>query len=160
MLIKTKKKKRKYPHRCDTKFCRGIATEAGHSHHCGNCRTERFKDRHPLRYYYNKLKYRAAERGHAFTLTYEEYCAFAEKTGYLYEKGKTAKALSINRIDNTKGYSADNIEVCLLSVNSRLQYAPMPDWLKDQLTAGTPADQIESPHHKLLRRAGMLPPNG
>lgn len=89
---------------------------------CSKCKSRRFKERNPFRYFYNKLKHRAGERGHSFTLTFEEYCHFAKTSGYMEHKGKTAASLSIDREDESKGYSADNIRAVTLSFNTRRRY--------------------------------------
>jgi hypothetical protein len=96
--------------------------ETTHNSICSKCKTRQWKERNPFRYFYNKLKYRAAERGHSFTLSFEEYCHFAKTSGYMEHKGKTAKSLSVDRIDDSKGYSADNIRAVTLSFNSRRQW--------------------------------------
>lgn len=93
------------------------------------------KEKDPLKYSFLHLKHRARQRGHEFTLTLEEYRAFALKSGYAEAKGKTATSLSIDRKDETKGYSADNIRAISLRGNTRRRYSNMPQWLKDEMAA-------------------------
>lgn len=119
--------------KCQTKFCRGLVLPTSHSPYCGKCRSRRFKERHPLKYSFGKLRNRAKERGHAFTLTFEQYEQFAKQTGYAELKGKTKHSLSINRKRNGEGYHVDNIEAVTLSVNSRLRYAPLPPYLREEM---------------------------
>lgn len=121
--------------RCASKFCRGRTTHTGHSPFCSKCRTRNFKAKFPLKYAFGKLRARARERGHDFQLTFEQYQKFAVDTGYDQLKGKHAASLSINRKDNSKGYHIDNIEVVTLSHNSRLRFAKMPAWLKEEMLA-------------------------
>ena len=133
----------KFP-KCRTKFCRGIVLPTSHSPYCGKCRSRRFSELHPLKYAYGKLKHRAIERGHAFELTFEQFSKFAIETGWLEKKGKTAQSLSINRIRNHEGYHVGNIEAVTLSWNSKLQFAPIPDWMKENIkteTHNTPPDE-------------------
>ena len=119
--------------RCATKFCRGVQTKTGRSPYCSKCRTRRFKEKHPLKYSFSKLRSRAKERGHSFELTFEEYERFAVETGYDKLKGKTKYSLSIHRKQNNLGYSKDNIAAVTLSLNSRLAWANIPDWLRAEM---------------------------
>lgn len=77
------------------------------------------KDNNPLVYCYGYLKQNAKRRGKAFDLTLEEFKKFCDETDYLELKGKLGKSASIDRIDNTKGYSYDNIRVLSLSDNTK-----------------------------------------
>lgn len=106
--------------KCATKFCRGITTKAGKSPYCAKCRSRRWKAAHPVTYAYNKLKYRAIQRGKSFSLTLNEFEIFAKTSGWLDDKGKTAGSLSINRINPDLGYEVGNIEAITLSENSAL----------------------------------------
>lgn len=117
--------------KCRTKFCRGVTSKTGHSPYCSKCRSRKWKAVNPLRYSYIKLKNRAKERGHEFTLTFEDYQRFAVETGYDKLKGKEGHSLSINRKDATRGYHADNIEAISLSMNSRLRYWVPPHLRED-----------------------------
>jgi hypothetical protein len=116
---------------CKTKRCRN--PKPHWRRFCRKCQWRQLKERDPLRYSFYHLKNRAKQRGHEFSLTFDQYKDFALKTGYFERKGKTAESLSINRIDNSRGYHADNIEAVTLSYNSRLKYAPIPQWLKDEI---------------------------
>ena len=109
--------------KCATKFCRGLITEAGHSPYCGKCRARRWREKHPVAYAYNKLKYRAKERGHQFTLTRER---FAElwNGGLSANHGKTKFSLCVDRIRPREGYHDGNVRLITLSENSRLRFVP------------------------------------
>ena len=87
-------------------------------------RNRNWRERHPITYTFAKIRNRARERGHAFTLTIDEFREFVAKTDYMEKKGKTALSLSINRIRNDEGYHKDNINAVTLSENSRLRNAP------------------------------------
>lgn len=119
--------------RCRTKFCRGYTTDGGRSPYCGKCRSRRFKERFPLKYSFVKLRARAKERGHSFSLTFEEYEKFAIETGYAQLKGKTKYSLSIDRRNPARGYHSDNIRAVSLSLNTRLAWANIPAWLRDEM---------------------------
>ena len=109
---------------CKTKFCRGQVLANSKSPFCSKCRSRRFKEKHPLKYYFNLLRCRARERGKLFLLKFEEYEAFCRSTNYDQLKGKTALSLSIDRIDNSGPYSAENIQAITLAENSRKRFVP------------------------------------
>ncbi|MDE2103690.1 MAG: hypothetical protein KGL39_41010 [Patescibacteria group bacterium] len=112
-------------HHCLTPRCRGkVNKKKEHSPYCSKCRRLRWKEKFPLHYSFSKLKFRAAERGKEFALTRDEYISFAIKTDYARMKGKTSLSLSIDRVDNSRGYSADNIRAITLQSNSRRQFVP------------------------------------
>lgn len=110
-------------HKCRTKFCRGISTPSSHSPFCGKCRARRWKAAHPIPYAWNKLKYRARERGHEFTLTVEDFAALW-KDGLLQLRGRNGHCLSINRKDGRHGYHVWNVEIKTVSENARLRWVP------------------------------------
>jgi hypothetical protein len=120
-------KPKTYPRKCATKFCRKRVQKTEKSPICSRCRARRWKKRYPLRYSFNKLRNRARERGHAFSLTFEEYEEFAISSGYAARKGKTAESFSIDRIDSTQGYYRDNIRCLTLSENSSYHNKPRED---------------------------------
>ncbi len=57
------------------------------------------------------LKNNARRRGKDFQLTFEQFLEFAVKSGYIAGKGIYKESLHIDRIDETKGYTVDNIQV-------------------------------------------------
>ena len=99
------------------------------AYRCGNKRTakDRFcskhshryqRDTNPIGYVFHALRQNARRRGKEFSITIEEFRTFCEETDYLNKRGKTGKSASIDRIDNSKGYSLYNIRVISLSENS------------------------------------------
>ena len=110
--------------KCATKFCRGHTTKSGRSRFCSKCRSRRWRDKFPLHYSFKNLRVRAKQRGKEFTLTRDEYICFAIKTDYAQMKGKTSLSLSIDRIDDSLGYTKDNIQAITLRENSRKQFVP------------------------------------
>jgi hypothetical protein len=91
---------------------------------CSKHRRIHWKEKFPLHYSFNLLRRRAKWRGKDFSLTREEYIEFAIRTDYHRLKGKTSLSLSIDRIENSKGYSRDNIQAITLRENSRKQFVP------------------------------------
>lgn len=86
-----------------------------------------------MKYAFNILRGRARQRGHSFDLTFAEYESFALQTGYAELKGKTKHSLSIDRKNPALGYHRDNIRAITLSLNSRLRFAKMPDYLREEM---------------------------
>lgn len=139
-MAKKKTKKRSKPYaKCRTKFCRGVAWKHCKNVHCPKCVNRRWRERNPLRYFFNKLRYRARERGKVFTITFEYYCQLVLASGYLEKKGKTASSLSLNRINDALGYVPGNIEVITLSENSRKAWVPYYRQLKEEAEAAMAA---------------------
>lgn len=116
---------------------------------CPKHNWQRYKEKYPLRYAFQKLRARAAERGHAFTLTFEQYEQFAIKTNYATLKGKSSQSLSVDRIDPKRGYHADNIRAITLRENSRRQFTNMPEWMKEELRLAENG-QVPDTHKNLL----------
>ncbi len=78
-----------------------------------------WREQNPLQACYNNLKSNAKRRSIPFTLTLEQFATFCYKTDYLKGKGRKSASYSIDRIDNDKGYTLDNIQVLPLGENSR-----------------------------------------
>jgi len=119
----------KYPpvltdkHHCLTPRCRGVVhKKREHSPYCTGCRRDMWRSKNPLKYAFGNLRRRAKQRRKAFSLTFEEYKSFAERTDYARLKGKTSLSLSIDRIDNSKGYEKTNIRAITLRENSRKSF--------------------------------------
>lgn len=132
MMYRRTKRTRKAPvalsaeEKCATKWCRnkralqftyhrnrqGILVKyENFLSHCWKCRARMLKDRHPETYVLNAIRQRAKARGLPFTITLEEFRKFCLETRYLELRGRTADALTIDRIDHDKGYHIWNIQV-------------------------------------------------
>jgi hypothetical protein len=134
-------------HHCLTKFCRNVVDKKkSHSPYCSKCRSRRWKSAHPLHYSYKQLRNDAKRRQKEFSLTRDQYIAFARQTGYDERKGRGATFLSIDRRDSSKGYSADNIRALTVRANSaRVRYVTnMPAWLRDEIAAAESGGVPES----------------
>ena len=101
--------------KCKTAHCRN----EGKPNICNKCRDRKFKEAHPIEYAYNKLKHNSKRRGKEFDLSIDEFRQFCIETQYLRGVGKTSKSFSIDRKDNNKGYTKDNIQVLTLGDNTR-----------------------------------------
>ena len=102
--------------KCITKYCRNKRKKERRV--CSKCHSASFKQRHPLKYYYNLLRCGAYARGIEFTLTYERYEQLAKESGLQDHRGRTTTSLSVDRIDNSIGYTDSNVRICTLSENS------------------------------------------
>lgn len=135
--------------KCNTKGCRNwINPEKNHNYYCPKCASRRFKEAHPLKYSFIKLKARAKERGHAFTITYGYYERLAIQSGYAAGKGRSADSLSLDRIDPRRGYEPGNLQVITISENSRklnkLMFSTkMPGYLREEMISA-----LRSPQHE------------
>jgi hypothetical protein len=88
-----------------------------------------FKTRHPLKYYFAKLRARARERGIPFGLSFHAYARLARATGYdnPANRGRMPASLSLDRIDPRRGYEDDNIRVISLADNTRRAHCEPAD---------------------------------
>ena len=89
---------------------------------CYRHKHERARRLNPIGYMFCNLRQNAKRRGKAFDLTLEEFRAFVIGSGYIEEHGRTAKALTIDRIDATQGYHIWNIQAITNSSNVRKQF--------------------------------------
>lgn len=76
---------------------------------CPVCRSRLSRLNAPARYAYNMVKESARKRDIPFLLSFDEFQAFCRRTGYLEKKGRNKESMTIDRIDSSKPYQADNI---------------------------------------------------
>lgn len=87
--------------------------------YCATCSTRRKRTINPVGSAYSNLKQNAKRRGHAFDLTLEQFKAFCVATDYIVRKGTSKESYTIDRIDPTKGYTLDNLQVMTNQENGR-----------------------------------------
>ena len=106
--------------KCKNKRCNRQA----HTRHklCAPCRYKKQKLETPVKRAYFTLRCNALRRGKAFTLTLEDFTAFCNQCNYMAGKGITSTSLTVDRIDEERGYSADNIQ-CLTNAQNRKKFA-------------------------------------
>jgi len=109
----------KDPRLCVTKWCRN--PKANRRRVCHKCYKRSYAKRHPIRNAYFNLRTNAKRREKQFDLTLEQFRKFAIETSYIDKRGRTARKFHIDRINNSKGYSADNIQsiTCRANANKR-----------------------------------------
>jgi hypothetical protein len=108
--------------KCKTKYCRRRARKG--KGFCCTCTDRKWRERHPIRYLLKNLRNHAKERGHEFSLTYEQFERFCRRTKYHELKGRDPNSLTVERKDETRGYHADNITVLRHSENIRRVFVP------------------------------------
>ena len=84
---------------------------------CNKCRSRRWRLNNPMRASWGWLQISAKKRRIEFRLSYDEFAAFVSTTRYMEEKGRTGNCLSIDRIDNTRGYEPGNLQILTISEN-------------------------------------------
>lgn len=94
---------------------------------CSTCRARKWRLEHPEKYAYNNLKNRAKQRGIHFDLSFDDFLKFCIKTKYIAGKGRSAEGLTVDRRDETKGYTLDNIQTLTLVQNIQKRYLSY-DW--------------------------------
>lgn len=99
---------------CKTKNCRKPKYRGNY---CHSCQKKKYKEKHPVKYAYTVLKNNAKRRGKEFELTLEQFEKFCIKTNYLVGRGIYKESYHIDRIDESKGYTIDNIQVLTNSQN-------------------------------------------
>jgi hypothetical protein len=92
---------------------------------CSTCRIQKYRKDNPMMAAYINLRCNAKRRGHGFSLTFDEFTEFAIETEYIIKKGKSKDSYTIDRIDNKKGYSLDNIQVLTNFDNVKKQHKTM-----------------------------------
>ncbi len=104
------KKKKKISH---SKICRhGCGCPAAPKRtECYKCRSRGIRDRKPIDMVFYWIKKSAKKRHLEFTLNLVWFRAWVIGTGYMDLRGRESASLNIDRIDNLKGYTPDNIQV-------------------------------------------------
>ncbi len=75
------------------------------------------------------LRRNATRRKKEFTITLEFFREFCYATNYIQKKGRSGDAYTIDRIDNDKGYTSDNIRILsAFDNNSKHHRKLVYDW--------------------------------
>lgn len=87
--------------------------------YCYRCAQRRWRAKNPEKAAYNNLKSNAKRRGKFFDLTFDQFKEFCQSTEYIKRKGRKANCIHVDRIDENKGYTEDNIQALTNSQNIR-----------------------------------------
>ncbi len=93
---------------------------------CSKHRHRRTKERDLVGYKYWILKSNATRRKKEFSITLAEFRQWCKETNYHNLTGRSGDSATIDRIDDSKGYSIDNIQILTLSENSRKLWGEDP----------------------------------
>lgn len=86
---------------------------------CSACRRREWAEKNPEKYLYGNLKGNARRRGKVFTITLEQFKEFLKEENYLERvRGRGKHCISVDRVDNSKGYEPGNLKAVTVSDNS------------------------------------------
>lgn len=109
------------PGRCPVAFCRKAPRDLGthpKSHQlCGTHHKEKWRFENPLHAAFDNLRASARKRRIKFTLTLEQFQTLVEPTRYMDDKGRTRHCLHLDRVDVSRGYEFDNMQVLTCEEN-------------------------------------------
>ncbi len=102
---------------CKTPHCRNLARSAGR-HECHKCAMRAWRAANPFQAAFATLRDHARGRGIPFTISFNEFREFAERSDYIILKSNKADGLTVDRKDNLLGYVPGNIQPMTRSENS------------------------------------------
>jgi transposase-like protein len=110
---------------------------------CRKCRHERWVSTRvgALRFRFSMKKCHARIKGVPFILTFEDFKGLYEqqagKDGYTgqqmsfdFGQGRSGATVSLDRVDNEKGYTPDNVVFCRLGTNAKKNDKPKDEFMK------------------------------
>lgn len=119
--------------KCATRFCR---RDPKGRKHCSTCRSRKRRQDDPVRYAYQNLKDNATRRKKPFTITFEYFRKFCQRTQYIAGKGRTRFSFTVDCKINELGYVPGNIRVMYQVDNARkgTKKILLYDYRKPELT--------------------------
>jgi hypothetical protein len=103
-----------------TYYCKG----------CVNSRNLKFNKTIAGRWRYRK--YDAGRKGREFSITQEQFEAIATTPEGCYLCGTTASQLSLDRVNNLRGYTIDNVAACCWPCNASKGASTLEEWKKKE----------------------------
>lgn len=85
--------------------------------YCHTHISQMWRKNNPLKAAYKAFKSNAKRRKKPFEITFEQFKEFALKTKLMKGRGKNKDSWHIDRIDEEKGYTIDNIQILTNSEN-------------------------------------------
>lgn len=79
---------------------------------------QQWRQNNPIKAALAHLRESARARRKGFDLTLEQFTAFIQSTGYIEHCGRNRECLQVDRMDYTRGYTLDNIQILTCSENS------------------------------------------
>lgn len=94
--------------KCASTQCRNRAAKCRRK--CHRCRKCEWRERHPFRSQFARLRDKARERGILFALSFADFFLFAIETEYVTRTGNERGSITVDRIINNRGYELGNIQ--------------------------------------------------
>jgi hypothetical protein len=85
---------------------------------CSCCRMRHWREMHPVRAMYHKVKWSAKLRDIPFKLTFAEFCEFDDVTDYVAQRTLAGEDITIDRVKELIGYERNNLQVLTRGENS------------------------------------------
>lgn len=112
---------------CEERFCSRKAQKGRRL--CGKHRIAKWRKDHPMKACYKNLKDNAKRRGKFFDLTFEQFEKFAISVDLIKKRGRSSESYTVDRIDNDKGYTIENIQVLTKGANTIKRHRKLNyDW--------------------------------
>ena len=77
-------------------------------------------------------KYDAGRKGREFSITQEQFEALTTNPVGCYLCGTTASQLSLDRVNNLRGYTIDNVAACCWPCNASKGASTLEEWKKKE----------------------------
>lgn len=103
---------------CKTPYCGNKA--AKHRTVCHKCKSQKFKESKPFRYFYNLHKQKAKQRCVPWKLSFQQYKKVWLESGKWDEKLAGVGDWSMDRIDINRGYEIENVRIIPISLNVKV----------------------------------------
>lgn len=100
---------------CRVKFCPG--DKRWNSTLCHKHAQRWFRFTNPLKAAFDSRRNQARRRGLIWEISFKDFKTLCKETSYLEGVGITRDCLQIDRIDGSKGYTIDNIQIITVSEN-------------------------------------------
>ena len=78
---------------------------------CHKHYARKLREQDPVLVRWMQAKGKAKQRNKPWSITLDQFRDFCNQTGYLVKKGRRGQNSTIDRIDNNKGYTIDNIQL-------------------------------------------------
>lgn len=106
---------------CTSKRCTNVI-KSGTNNKCRKCNHKLLKKRDIVKYTFFAWKSNCKRRGKENNVTLEEFREWCIKTDYIAKKGRGKNKCAIDRIDCTKGYTIDNMQIITNSQNGKKRH--------------------------------------
>ena len=105
----------KKQNKCITLYCKN--KRSGAHRLCCKCKNKKQRARNPISATFQVLKDNAKRRKLEFNLSLEWFTSWVKANGYIENKGRLHDCLTIDRVNNLRGYVVGNLEVLTKSEN-------------------------------------------